>query len=208
MDIHPPHAPIRSIGDFLLQLVTITAGIVIALSFEGVREWRHDRNLVREAQETIAREIADNKKEIDTELAGFGDRRKKLETAYRFANDLLTARKTDIHQVDVGSSLADLSAASWQTAERTGALAHMDYGEVQKYSKVYGIQQLFVDQQRRSLEHISVALTLFAGSDPTAAPPRDLETFRQQVMLLRGDLVIEEQLGQRLAEVYGAALSH
>ncbi len=171
-------------------------------------EWRHDRNLVREAHETIARELADNKKEIDAELDGFGDRRKKLETAYRFANDLLTARKTDIHQVDVGSSLADLSAASWQTAERTGALAHMDYGKVQKFSKVYGAQQLFVDQQRRSLEHMAVALTVLVGGDPTAAAPRDLETFRQQVMLLLGDLIIEEQLGQRLAEVYGAALSH
>jgi hypothetical protein len=208
MEIHPPHAPIRSIKDFLLQLITITAGILIALSFEGVREWRHDRNLVREAHDTIAREIADNKKEIDVGLAGLSDRRKKLENAYRFANELLTAKKTDIQQIDVGSSLAELSAASWQTAERTGALAHMDYGEVQKYSKVYAVQQLFADQQRRSFEHVAVALTVLAGGDPTAAAPRDLETLRQQVMLLLGDLMVEEQVGRQLAKVYGTALEH
>ena len=42
MDIHPPH-PIRSWKDFAIQLVTITAGILIALSLEGVRESIRDR---------------------------------------------------------------------------------------------------------------------------------------------------------------------
>jgi len=65
VDIHPPHGPIRSWKDFLLQLVTITAGVLIALSLEGVREWSHYRTLVREARETLAREIAENMKEVN-----------------------------------------------------------------------------------------------------------------------------------------------
>lgn len=68
MDIHPPH-PIHSWKDFGVQLITITAGILIALSLEGVRESIRDRALVREARENIHREIADNKHEVDNEIS-------------------------------------------------------------------------------------------------------------------------------------------
>ena len=73
MEIHPPHGAIRSWRDFLLQLGTITAGVLIALSFEGIREAIHDRSLVREARENIRREIADNRREIRRLIASCGD---------------------------------------------------------------------------------------------------------------------------------------
>src|SRR5262245_25696016 len=61
VEIHPPHAAAHSLKEFLLQLLTITAGVLIALLIEGMVEWNHHRTLVREAKEMIAREIADNK---------------------------------------------------------------------------------------------------------------------------------------------------
>jgi len=88
MDIHPPH-PIHSWKDFGVQLITITAGILIALSLEGVRESIRDRALVREARENIRREIADNKREVDNEISAIPARSKKLDTALRLANELL-----------------------------------------------------------------------------------------------------------------------
>lgn len=36
MDIHPPHHPIRSVRDFLLQSFTVTCGIIIALRALGI----------------------------------------------------------------------------------------------------------------------------------------------------------------------------
>ena len=98
MDIHPPH-PIHTWRDFGIQLVTITAGILIALSLEGVRESIHDRALVREARENIRREIADNKREVDNEIAGMADRGKKVDLALRFANELLKTKHTEVHQL-------------------------------------------------------------------------------------------------------------
>jgi hypothetical protein len=65
VDIHPPHA-IHSWKGFGIQLATITAGILIALSLEGVRETVRDRALVREARENIRHELADNQKEPTT----------------------------------------------------------------------------------------------------------------------------------------------
>src|SRR5207302_1432447 len=82
VDIHPPHA-IHSWKDLLVQLGTITAGVLIALSLEGVRETIRDRALVREARANIKREIADNKREVDQEIAEMDARAKKVDTATR-----------------------------------------------------------------------------------------------------------------------------
>jgi hypothetical protein len=208
VEIHPPHA-LRSWKDFLVELLTITAGILIALSLEGVRESFHDRALVREARETIRREIADNKKEVDGEIAEMDDRGKKIGAALRLATELLKNKHTDIHEIELSLSFPTLSAASWQTADRTGAFAHMDYAEVQKYASVYTMQDFLVQQHRRALDALSAALGILAagdGGDPRNAPPAELERFRQQVVTLRSILFVEEQMTRRASELYKQAL--
>jgi hypothetical protein len=208
VEIHPPHA-VRSWKDFLVELLTITAGILIALSLEGVRESIRDRALVREARENIRREIADNKREVDGEIAEMDERGKKIDTALRFATELLKNKHTDIRELQLSLSFPTLSAASWQTAERTGAFAHMDYAEVQKYANVYTVQDFLVQQYRRALDALSAALGILAASeagDPTKAPPAELERFRQQVVTLRSILFVEEQMTRRASDVYKKAL--
>ena len=110
MEIHPPHT-IHSWKDFSLQLVTITAGVLIALSLEGVRESIRDRALVREARENIRREVADNKREVDGEIAEMDERVRKIAGALRFASELLKTKRTDISQIELGVSFPTLSAA-------------------------------------------------------------------------------------------------
>lgn len=206
MDIHPPHA-IHSWKDFGIQLVTITAGILIALSLEGVRESVRDRALVREARDTIALELADNKKGLDGQIAGVAERKKNYATALRFADELLKRQTPTEHNVNMGVNFADLSEAGWQTAERTGALSHMDYAEVQKLAQVYTMQEMFVQQQQRYLERLSATTAiLVASGNPMLAPLPDVERFRQQVITLGGDLLFEEQLARQLSERYAKAL--
>jgi len=208
VEIHPPHA-IRSWKDFLVQLLTITAGILIALSLEGIRESFRDRALVREARENIRREIADNVRELDDEIAHMDERGKKLDTARRLAADLLKTKRTDIHQFDLGLTFPTLSAASWQTAERTGAFAHMDYAEVQKYANIYDFQNFLTQQHSRAFDALSAALGILAASedgDPTKAPPADIERFRQQIVTLRSIIFVEEQMARTASERYKKAL--
>jgi len=205
MEIHPPHGPILSLKEFLIQLVTIAAGILIALSLEGLLEWNHYRILVREARETISREIADNKKDVDDVLANSNTRKTSLDSALRLANELLGEKKSDIQKTELRLNIADFSRASWQTAERTGALGHMEYSEVRRYSELYDLQELFVQQQRRSLDRLAAAVAVIE-TDPRHAAPGDLETFRQHVRALRGELIIEEQVGRQLAAAYEKTL--
>jgi hypothetical protein len=208
VDIHPPHA-IHSWKDFGVQLVTITAGILIALSLEGVRESLHDRALVREARENIRREITDNQREVDGEITAIPGRAKKLDAALRFANELLQTKRTEVHQIELGLNFPTLRAASWQTADRTGSQAHMDYAEVQKYAELYAFQEFLTAQHRRAIESLSAAIGIVTASedgDPTKASAADLERFRLQIVSLRSLLFIEEQMSKTASEHYKKAL--
>jgi hypothetical protein len=206
VDIHPPHGGISSWKDFGLQLVTITAGILIALSLEGVRESFHNRALVREARENIRREIADNLKELEGEMRGMPVQQEHLDRALKFANEMIANGQTALHELQINVSNANLRTASWQTADRTGALAHMDYGEVQKYAGTYSGQELYAATQRRAFGEVASALAIMSAGDPTHASRPDMEQFRRQVLELRGELYILGQLGAGLKDSYRRAL--
>src|SRR5687767_14745030 len=201
----PPRRP-HPVRTFLVQLVTITVGVLIALFFEGLVDWNNNRALVRQARAMIKREITDNKREIDGTLAEVETRKKHLANALRLANDLLHTKKSDVRELSLARSFAQLSSASWQTAERTGALAHMDYDEVQRYSALYAFQEVFTTHQHRALERMAAVGAVVAHGSPHEAPAADLEKLREQVMALHGDLLIETDLAKTLSAHYGSEL--
>jgi hypothetical protein len=201
VEIHPPHAPAHSLKDFVIQLITITAGVLIALSVEGAREWQHDRSLLKEAREMLQREIADNKREVEVGLKGIPERRENLDNAIRLSDELLAKKTLTIHTLNLGVEIAEFSSASWQTAERTGALALMDYAEVQRYSRLYSKQELYSARQRLAVDQLGLAMGILKA-DPTEATQPDLELFRQRVIELRAGLELDEQFGTGLVKAY------
>ncbi|HET9949168.1 MAG TPA: hypothetical protein VFQ22_09625 [Longimicrobiales bacterium] len=202
-----PARPRRSRGLFA-ELVVIVLGVLIALGLEGLRQWAADRALVREAHADIRREIMDNLAELDAVAADIEARDDALDDAVRFADELLERGFTDVDEISLGFDMAELSSASWESAERTGALAEMDYADVREYARIYEAQALLEEQQRRSLDRLATASAiLHASGDPTRAAPEDLLAFREQVLGLRAELDLQQQFAERLQELYRAALA-
>ena len=177
--------------------------MLIALLINGLVEWNNNRELVAQARTTIRHEVEANLKELE----GFPDNVKRtgseLDTASRFADELLATGKTSVRSLQLGFNLATLNSSGWQTAERTGALAHMDYDEVQKYSELYAMQQLFDEQARKAIDLVASSTSLVAsGLDPTTANAEDLKVFRQHVRLLQSNLIVTQQLGDQLMKGY------
>jgi len=126
----------------------------------------------------------------------------------RFADELLEDGSTEVSELDLGFTVGEVSSASWLTAERTGAIAHMDYERVRELARVYEAQDLFVAHQRQNLDRLTSAIAVISGGgDPTKANERDLLAFRDQVTALRAALFIEAQLAERARELYDAVLS-
>jgi hypothetical protein len=196
-----------SAADYTFQFVTVTVGMFIALFINGMVEWNRDRRLVAEARATLVREITDNRKDLQTTLVNIPRDREAMLNAIRFADDMLAAGKTNVTALNLHYNLADLYDTSWRTAERTGALSHMEYAEVQRYSKVYDFQDLFVQQQRNILTMLSSASALISENfDPDKPNLKDLEVFRDRVMQLRAAITVQESLAKRLDELYAEAL--
>ncbi|MEO6806712.1 MAG: hypothetical protein ABI286_07430 [Edaphobacter sp.] len=155
MDVHAPHNPIHSWKDFLLHLVIITVGLLIAVGIEGLVELHREHKLVNEARTTMREEIESNLGSMKRVEANLKQERiamkKDMDTLTRIQENSKDeeAQKTPI---DATYSLIELRDTAWKTAQTTGALSFMPYAEAQHYSRVYSSQNDFLGQQDKILE--------------------------------------------------------
>ena len=191
-----------SAADYTFQFITVTVGMFIALLINGMVEWKNNRDLVAEAHAAIRREVSDNLKELEGLPDVIKSANANIDNAMTLADQLLSSGKTDVHSLSLGFNLATLNQSSWESAERTGALAHMTYEDVKKYSELYSFQGLFDTQQRKAVDLVSQAMGITAGADPTKASKADLVAFRQHLMSLRASVFLTEDLGSQLTEAY------
>jgi len=192
-----------NVADYAFQFITVTAGVLIALFIDGLSDWNSNRQLVAEAKATIAREVADNLTELSGLSKSVAATNAEIDNAQRLADDLLSKGKTDVHTLSLNFHLATLNSSGWMSADRTGAVGNMPYEEVKKYSELYGLQALFDTQQRKAIDLVAASTALMVGNvDPTKAGKEDLTRLRQELMLLRANLYVTDQLGQQLLEAY------
>ena len=190
-------------ADYSFQFITVTGGVLIALLIDGLAETKNNRELVAAAHATIVREVADNLKELEGLPKALEASNAEIESCLRFANDVLSKGKSDARSLTLNFSLPSLDSSGWQTADRTGALGHMSYEEVRRYSELYSRQSLFDAQSRKILDLVSATTAVMAGSfDPDKASKPDMARFRDQLMLLQANVVVTGQLGEQLLKAY------
>ena len=79
MEIHAPDHPPTSWTETAKHLAIITAGVLIALTLDGIVSWIDHRMLVREAVANLTAELRNNKKELDGMFAGLDKEAAQLE---------------------------------------------------------------------------------------------------------------------------------
>lgn len=193
----------RSTGEWLFQLTTITLGVLIALSFDAVINWSSDRALVAEARANIAREIADNRTDLERHVASFAERDAKLEAVLKLMAELDALAEPTAKEIELGIALPSLNRAAWQTAERTGALALMDYAQVQDLAEVYGLQALVENNAQTAFSAVAKAISaVSAAEDPYALSPEARAAVRERVLELRAYVYLDYDLSRQLVEAY------
>src|ERR1051326_5864436 len=204
MDIHPPKKPIHSLKEFLRELVTIIAGILIALSFDGLLAWRHHRNLAHEATANILTEVRENQKELANELNDLGKMQQQSQDLIALVHKLQSDRKTPVHNFQLIWTFAELHATSWDTAGRTAAVSYMPYAEVKRYTEVYDLQHTFVDFQQRSLSAaLDVeALSTLIGRDPKTLSAAELADAERKIGIAMTNVRAMQQLAAALQKRY------
>jgi hypothetical protein len=168
LDVHAPHHPIGGWKDFLVHLITITVGLLIAVGIEGCVELHREHKLVREARETMREEIqfnADKMKEAVGTLDHQTAVMKKNVSVLTRIQENPKGKEAQNAQIDADFSIIGLRETAWKTAQTTGALGFMPYAEAQRYSDVYGAQKEFLDQQDKILEDEAQFLGVMAKTN-------------------------------------------
>jgi hypothetical protein len=194
----------RRLRHFVLQLLPVTAGILSALLIDGLVERQRERALVRAVRAAIAAEVTANAAALDDRLPSFSAMQDDLGKVTQLVNDILNTGKTDIESFGYSMSLPSLERASWESAERTGSLEYMDYGEVRKYASLYAHQDLVEATQRDLLARLP-GLGIIGQAMDSGDPEgyvQDLQDKRADLAELDAALFIYIELARKLAEEY------
>jgi hypothetical protein len=168
LDVHAPHEPIHSVRDFLLHLLTITVGLLIAVGIEGCVELHREHTLVREARATMREEIAHNAKSMVDETAELGKQTVAIDTDIQALQRVqANPRDKDAQHASINAnfSMQGLNQTAWKTAQTTGALSFMPYDEAQRYAGVYQLQEDFLGEQSKILDDEAQFLGVMAKTN-------------------------------------------
>jgi hypothetical protein len=207
LDVHPPHEKMHGFKDFLLHLLTITIGLLIALGLEGCVEHWKQRELKKDADTKLRQEIRDNAKEI----ASVHNANATEQANLKRVADFLSARKKnqsyDSRQIRLDFAVGDLQSASWKTAAATGALGFMEYDQVQRYAAVYQLQDKYSALQDQTIdEFLQLQSYVIYGFDPEKITPADAGSAELETRRTLAHLTAMDQVGTALATEYDAVL--
>ena len=202
-----------------MELVIVTAGILIALSLEGLREWSQHRSLLHEARENLANEMRNNRNDVQMVLKSVDATMPRLIRAIELAGApaaqgrgeelaALFAADASARSVLADFTISWLNTASYTTAEISGALALMEYDEIRKYSEIYDAQALFSRTQDAAMRDAMVAYTVGAGllANPSANQIDDIERrLRESIGGLLTLRIMANTLNGRYAKALGDA---
>ncbi|GEM_PF-2256771 len=200
MDLHVPEGPIRSIKDFLLHIVIVTIGILIALGLEQLVEAHHRAHLAHDAVEGFRRELTSDSADIKEVVDSNAAVRAKID---EWIADLTSASP---HEMDKypGVHFNILSTASWDTAMATQALSELPYERAHLYAAAYASLHIFIDVQRRGLSDWQDVQVF--GKNPALMTPDQRRTLIERLHRYESDLQVIENAGGNVLETGQAAL--
>jgi hypothetical protein len=205
MEIHRPEGPTKSLKDFLIHIVIVTVGILIALGLEGIREAVHTYGIVRDARENFRAELQNNRKNLTSELASVTG---SLALVDKIIVDLPRLRK---NPAEFRTRVGELSTSGyfftssrWESALSMGALGHMSVDEVNAYAganfliHTYSAFELLTNTDWKQLE-------AFVGAHESPSA-QDLDSGVEKLLLFSADVRTLKKVGEELSASLSAAL--
>jgi hypothetical protein len=187
MEIHGPEGPTNSFKDFVIHIVIVTIGILIALSLEGIRETIHEHIVVRDARENFQAEFRANRHNLDKELE---HDKKILALLDQTIKDLPQLRRNPSQFAQRVAAMAPsgyfFSGFRWESALSTGALGHMPVDEVNRYSEVNLMVHTYTPLENQTQRDWAKLDAFFsAHQNPTAA---EFESGAEKLFIYRNDV--------------------
>lgn len=204
MEIHTPEAPVHSFRDFVVHLLMISLGVLIALGAEGIVEFVHHRHLVEQARSNLMAEMRANHETLDDNLPKLKKNEVLLEQTLEDLQKLKADRKAKTRDINLDLNFFSLSDTSWRTAQATGALALMNYAQAEDFAGYYDVQTM-LNRLVFSLEDTWLDMTAAfnpLGTDTSKMDDRQLDEVQHRVQLSLGRIIAVENVGHSLNDLY------
>lgn len=201
LDVHPPHEPVHGVRDFILHLTTITIGLFIALSLEGLVEWQHHRHLVHEAEASLHDEIKTNAQDIQGTLDELHKQQANLKHDVVVLKYVMQNHKMPDHDsMEVTFHIQTFESVSWKTAQNTGALAYMSYDQAKQYSDIYATQNDLAGSEQQAARDAIISLGPFLNLDDKDPNPTEAQaaSMKDKIEILQGQLLLVDSFMQGL----------
>ncbi|WP_254063859.1 hypothetical protein [Granulicella sp. S190] len=205
IDVHPPHEPVHGWRDFLLHLLTITIGLLIALSLEGCVEWQHHRHLVHEAETSLHTEIESNAKDMPDSIADLHKQQDILKRDVKLLKYIVKNQKApDNSSMEITFHIRSFDDVSWKTAQSTSALSYMHYSQAEEYAGIYDTQNALYAAEQQAARDATISLAPFLNTDDKSPDPTEgqADTIRQKVEVLQGQLLLVDAFMSSLDREY------
>ncbi len=207
LDVHAPEHGIHGARDFFIHLLTITAGLLIALGLEAAVEAVHHHHQREEAEATIRQELTENRQSLLKMQGNTSTEIANLKIALTFLEDLRAGKKDDPSGIKLGFNVNPLSDAAWRTASATGALSYMSYDEAQRFAVAYHEQQMYEDAVTGALQQYELLDTyLIHNPDPRTMAPPDIDAGIIDVRKALAELNAMSDWGRGALRTYDGAL--
>ncbi len=210
LDVHAPHEAVHGWRDFLLHLFTITIGLLIALSLEGLVEWQHHRHLVHEAEASLHAEIKANAASMGETAADIRTQQENLRHDVVVLKELIKTRHLpkDGH-MEIAFHIGTFEGVSWRTAQATGALSYIPYSAAKEYSDIYNTQQELSLAEHEAARDAILSLAPFTNSsDSDPNPTREqAQDIIDHIGVLQGQLILVDSFVKGLDGEYKKFLS-
>jgi hypothetical protein len=154
MEIRQPNGPMQSAKTFAIQVGTVLLAILIALGLQAAVQWTRHRALVRDARTNIAAEIEKNKATVEKAVATIPRTEDELKAIIAAMQQLEDGREFG-GELRFGFTNYNLPSTAWKTAASSGAVTHMDYDELTRYTALYDLQQDFLNRQQEEFRALT-----------------------------------------------------
>ena len=207
MEIHGPEGPTNSFKDFLIHIVIVTIGILIALGLEGIRETIYVHRVVRDARENFHVELVGNRRNLDRELKNDSEMLAQLD---QIIADLPKLRKDP---AEFRARVAKLypsgyffSSSRWESALSTGALGHMSVDEVNQYAEVNFLVHAYTALESQTNTDWQKLEAFFSANENPS--PQEINTGVEKLYLYRADTRSLKQVAEEFSNSLNNALAH
>jgi hypothetical protein len=208
LDVHAPAGKMESVKDFLLHVLTMTVGLFIALLLEGCVERHHKAEVRREAEANLWQEVVDNQRRLTEAQPVMKAEEKTLKIVLDFLSAKEAGKQSQLPAIDLGFSIRSLRDASWRTASVTGALALMDYQEVQGFAGMYQVQEQLMQLQNETLnDFLQMQAYTVYGFDVNKVTPSYAAAAEVDVRRALSHLEAMEQIAAGMSTIYDKALA-